>query len=195
MNIAIVFWRVKSNHTTDLATKSIVSTSRGLHIERSAHREVCTYVATVATQVIKSWGECESRNKCLQSQYTTTVHRFMKGVHHLHSYTQPTSLKHKVTCSGTVINSSRRTQHSQLRSTCHNVYSYHACYGCCPWDGTRSLVQLLVFITSAVVAPSLINNLGSTNEITGNWNHTPNYLDWPSTGNYRVCVCVEEPRQ
>ena len=137
---------VKSNHRSCYKVKK--SSSRGPH----------SYVAMysyVAKQVIKSWGECESKNKCLQSQYTTTVHRSTKGHTPSAQLHTTNKLKHKVTCSGTVINSSR-TQHSQLRSTCHNVYSSHACYGCCPWDGTCSLVQLLVLITSAVVVPSSV---------------------------------------
>ena len=94
-----------------------------------------------------------SKNKCLQSQYTTTVHRFMKG------HTPPAQLDttNKPEAQGYMFrdshNSSRRTQHSQLRSTCHNVHSSYTCCSCCPWDDTCSLVLSLVLIFSAVVAP------------------------------------------
>ena len=72
---------------------------------------------TVTTQVVKSWGEGGSKNKYLQSQYATTVHRFMKDHTPPAQLHTTNKLKHKVTCSGTVINSSGCTQHSQLRST------------------------------------------------------------------------------
>ena len=136
----------------------------------------------------KSWGEWRQQKQVPSKSIYNNSLQVHEGSHTTCTATH----NQQAEAQGYVFRDSHQLQlytARQLRSTCHSVHSSHACNGCCPWDDTCSLLPSLVLITSAVVAPSLIYGLGLTNKITGNWNYTPNYLDLPSMGNYRVCVC------